>query len=344
MDDHSIGIGDIKTGLDDCCGDQHIDLSVDKPVHDLFQFTLAHLSVGKCHARLRNQFSDLIGDLFNVVYTIVYIIHLTTACQFPADCLPYHLIVIFHHIRLDRCTVLWCFFQNTHIPDSDQTHVKSSRNRRRCQSQDIDILFHLLNLFFVGNTKALFLIDDQQSQIFKLHIFGQHPMGADQDIHQTFFQILDRLFLLTGGTEPAQKVHAHRKILHPLYKCIVMLLCKDRGRNQINHLFSLLDRLKCHTDRNLRLPIAHISADQPIHDLRALHILLCRLDRLQLILRLFKWKHLFKFPLPYRIRSIAESGFLLSGCIQCHQIFCDILYSSADLRLGLLPFLSAEFV
>ena len=123
-----------------------------------------------------------------------------------------------------------------------------------------------------------------------------------------------------------------------------MLLCKDRGRNQINHLFSLLDRLKCHTDRNLRLPVAHISADQPIHDLRALHILLCRLDRLQLILRLFKWKHLFKFPLPYRIRSIAETGFLLSGCIQCHQIFCDILYSSADLRLGLLPFLSAEFV
>ena len=129
-------------------------------------------------------------------------------------------------------------------------------------------------------------------------------MSPDQNIHQTFFQILDCLFLLAGGTEPAQKIHAHRKILHPLYKCIVMLLCKDRGRNQINHLFSLLDRLKCHTDRNLRLPIAHISADQPIHDLRALHILLCRLDRLQLILRLFKWKHLFKFCLLYTSRCV----------------------------------------
>ena len=169
-------------------------------------------------------------------------------------------------------------------------------------------------------------------------------MSPDQNIHQTFLQISDCLFLLAGGTEPAQKIHAHRKILHPLYKCIVMLLCKDRRRNQIDYLLSFLNRFKCHTDRNLRFSISDIPADQPVHDLRAFHVLFCRLDRLQLILRLFKRKHLFKFPLPYRIRPIAETGFLLSGCIQCHQIFCNILYGSADLRLGLLPFLSAEFV
>ena len=140
MDDHGVGIWNIQPRLDDCCGDQNIDLSVNKSIHDLFQFTLAHLSVGKCHARLRNQFSDLIGDLFNVVDTIVYIIHLTTACQFPADRLPYHLIVIFHDIRLDRHTVVRRFFQHTHVTDSDQAHMKGSRDRS-CRKRQYIYIF-----------------------------------------------------------------------------------------------------------------------------------------------------------------------------------------------------------
>ena len=222
--------------------------------------------------------------------------------------------------------------------------MKSSRNRCGCQRQHIDILFHLFDLLFMCHTKPLFLIDDQQSQILELYILGQDSVGSDQDIHQTFFQIFQRLFLLSGRAEPAHKIHPHRKIFHSLHKGIVVLLGKDRCRNQIYHLFSFLDRFEGYADRDLRFSVSHIPADQAVHDLRAFHILLCRFYSLQLVFRLLKRKHLFEFSLPYRIRSIAETGFLLSGCIQCHQIFCDILYSSADLRLGLLPFLATEFI
>ena len=37
VDDHGIGIGDVQTRLNDGGGDKHINLTVDKTIHDLLQ-------------------------------------------------------------------------------------------------------------------------------------------------------------------------------------------------------------------------------------------------------------------------------------------------------------------
>lgn len=86
-----------------------------------------------------------------------------------------------------------------------------------------------------------------------------------------------------------------------------MLLGEDGGRHQIDHLLSLLDRLKCSADGDLCLAVPHISADQPVHDLRALHIMLRVLNGLELIFCLLKGKHLLEFFLPDRVRPIDKS-------------------------------------
>ena len=65
----------------------------------------------------------------------------------------------------------------------------------------------------------------------------------------------------TSGTEPAQKVHAHREILHPLYKRIIMLLSKHRCRNEVHHLLTFLHCLKCGADCHFCLPVSDIPAD-----------------------------------------------------------------------------------
>ena len=71
--------------------------------------------------------------------------------------------------------------------------------------------------------------------------------------------------------------------------------------NLMDHLFSVLDRLKCSPNGNFRLSVSDVSADQAVHDLFALHVLLGIGDRLQLVIGLLKREHFFKFLLPDRL-------------------------------------------
>ena len=115
-------------------------------------------------------------------------------------------------------------------------------------------------------------------------------MCSNDNIHESFFQILQRFFLLCRRAEPAQKINAHRKVLHALNERIVMLLCQNGGRNEVDDLFALLYCLERCTDCNLGFAVSDIAADQAVHDLFALHVRLCRLDRRKLIVRLLKRK------------------------------------------------------
>ena len=175
----------------------------------------------------------------------------------------------------------------------------------------------------MNHTKTLFFIDDKKSQIFIFHILRKYSVCTDYDIHLTFFQICDRLFLLRSRTEPAKKIYSHRKLFHSLNKSVINLLCKNRGRYKINNLVSFLHCLKSCSYRNFSLTIPYISADQTIHNLRTFHIFLCIFNCTKLILCLFKWKHLLKLSLPDRIRSINITFCLLARCVELYKIFCD---------------------
>ena len=158
------------------------------------------------------------------------------------------------------------------------------------------------------HAEPLLLIDNQKAKIFELHIFRQNAVCSDDNVHESFFQILQRFFLLGRCAETAQKINAHREILHALDKCIVMLLCQNGGRNEVDDLFALLHCLKRCTDRNLGLAVSDIAADQAVHNLFALHIRLCRLNRRKLIVRFLKRKQFLKFLLPDRILSERIAG------------------------------------
>ena len=169
-------------------------------------------------------------------------------------------------------------------------------------------------------------------------------MRSDHDVHLPFFQIFQRFFLLARRAETRQHIDPHRKILHPLHKGIVMLLCQNCGRHQIHNLLALLNRLKRRPERNLRLAISNVAADQAVHDAAAFHVFFCRLDRLQLILRLLKREHFLKFPLPDRIRSILVALAPLTRRIKFDEILCNIADRPAHLALRLIPFRAAQLI
>ena len=170
MDNDRIDISYIEARFYDSRRDQNVNGSVDEIHHDLFQFIFIHLPVRKGYLRLRNKVHDAARHIRDVLHPVVHIVHLTTPGQFPADRLPHQFLVKFHDVSLDRNTLLRRFLQDRHVPYADQAHMKGPRNRSGCQCQHVHILPKLLDLLFMGNAKALLLIDHQEAQIPETHI------------------------------------------------------------------------------------------------------------------------------------------------------------------------------
>ena len=105
VDDHGVGVGNIQTCLNDGGGDKYINFTVDEAIHDLFQLMLVHLAVGKRYVGLRDQFCHAVGDLIYIVDPVVDVIDLTASGDFPADCLPDHLLIVLHNIGLNGGSV-----------------------------------------------------------------------------------------------------------------------------------------------------------------------------------------------------------------------------------------------
>ena len=167
-------------------------------------------------------------------------------------------------------------------------------------------------------------------------------MRSNYNIHKTFLEILYCFLLLCRRTKTAKKIHTHRKILHSLYKGIVMLLCQNSRRHKISHLLSILNCLERSPNRNFCLSIADISTDEAVHNLIAFHIPLCIFNRLKLIFRLLIGKHFLKFLLPDSIRLIGITFRFLAGRIQLHQVLGDIFHSSFDFGLCFVPLLASQ--
>ncbi len=108
-------------------------------------------------------------------------------------------------------------------------------------------------------------------RFLKDNILRKDAVRSDHDVHLPFFSDpSSRFFLLARRAETRQHIDPHREILHPLHKGIVMLLRQNCGRHQIHNLLTLLNRLKGRPESDLGLAVAHIAADQSVHDLRLL--------------------------------------------------------------------------
>ena len=129
MNDHRIDIGNIQSGLNDRCRNQYIYISVNKCIHDCFQLSLTHLSMGKIHSRIRQKLRDPCRHICNIIHAVINIINLTASSKLTVDCLSYRFLIILHNICLNRNTIHRRLFQDTHVADTDHTHMECSRNR-----------------------------------------------------------------------------------------------------------------------------------------------------------------------------------------------------------------------
>src|SRR5699024_10051807 len=115
--------------LNDRSRDENINISIDKIIHDILQLSLPHLTVSKRYISLRYELLDLSCHIRDIRNPVIDIVDLSSSCQFPGNCLAYHLVIILHHISLDGHPVMGSLLQDTHITDTDQTHMKRPRDR-----------------------------------------------------------------------------------------------------------------------------------------------------------------------------------------------------------------------
>ena len=83
-----------------------------------------------------------------------------------------------------------------------------------------------LDFFLLGNAEALLLIDNQQAEAGKIHIWLQQTVRTDKNINLTVSHLLQNSALLLRRTKAVQQANLYAEIAHALLKRNIMLLCQ----------------------------------------------------------------------------------------------------------------------
>jgi len=121
-----------------------------------------------------------------------------------------------------------------------------------------------------------------------------------------------------------------------------VLLGEDRRGHEHQHLFALRRSLEGGPQRHLRLAVADITADQPVHRPRRLHVGLHQLDRVSLVGRLGEGEALLELPLPVGVRFEGVAAAPPPLGIETQQLPRELLRRPAGACLHRLPARSAQ--
>ena len=127
---------------------------------------------------------------------------------------------------------------------------------------------HPLELLFVADTEALFLVDDEKSEVSELDILRKEAMGPDHDVDFARREVFDDLFLLAPCFEAREHLDAHRKGRKSFSKRRLVLEREHRRRDEHGDLFAVGDGLERGAHRDFGLSVAHVAADEAVHGRR----------------------------------------------------------------------------
>ena len=169
-------------------------------------------------------------------------------------------------------------------------------------------------------------------------------MRANDNIHASTAQAVDSALALLGGCKARQERRLHRESLKPAQDRLIVLEGQDSSRNENCTLFTIRDALKGRAQGDLRLTEAHVPAEQAVHGVRPLHILLNLIDAPQLIVGLVVLKARLKIALHIRIRGEGVARRTHPFGVQGGELLGHILYSCPYTASGLGPVRAAKAV
>ena len=294
--------------------------------------------MGHAHGGLfPQQLLDAAGGAVNGIHPVVEVIDLAAPLQLPAHGVPQHPPVVLQHIGLHRLAVGGGLLQGGHVPDARQGHVQRPGDGRGRQGKHIHLAEVLLQLLLVLHAKALLLVHHQQPQVLELHVFIEQPVGADENIHLAVFYLPQCLLHLRRRAEAGDHVDVHRIFGKAAQGVEIVLPGQHGGGHQHRRLLAVQHALHHGPEGHLRLAIAHVAAQKPVHGGGALHVPLDLPDAPQLVVGLGIFKLLLKFPLPGGVRGEGIARLALPLGVQGDEPLGQVFYRLAGLALGLLP-------
>ncbi|CNU10643.1 Uncharacterised protein [Salmonella enterica subsp. enterica serovar Bovismorbificans] len=115
------------------------------------------------------------------------------------------------------------------------------------------------------DAKAVLLIDNDQRQPVKLHLFLKDSVGADNHLHLTagnslLLRLTRFTFLLTG-----QPTHFNAQRFEPVAEIICVLFSQQFGRRHQRHLLTVGNSAQGGKRRNQRFTGTHVALNQTHH-------------------------------------------------------------------------------
>ena len=203
VDNEGVRVRNIQAGLNDGGAHQHVKAALPEVHNNLLQARLAHAAVGGGDARLRHELADFRGNIVDVSHAVVHEEHLSFTHELAADC-GGNLAVGArtdegqHGVALLRRGGKGGGFANT-----GQRHFEGARDRGCAHGQHVHIGAHLLELFLVLHSKALFLVNDDQAQVLEYHAVREDAVGTNHHVHRAgcdfFGNLAGFLRLLEAG-------------------------------------------------------------------------------------------------------------------------------------------------
>ena len=326
LDNNRVGGWDIDTGFDNGRADQNVKTLMVEVVHHAFQFAFAHLPVTNGNPRFRHQLRQPFGGFLDVFHIVIEIVNLATAQHFTQNRLTYHQIVVFTNKGFDCQTARRWRGDDRQIAHAAHRHVQRTRDRRGGKRQNIHIGTHRFDTLFMTHAETVLFIDDQQSQIFQLHITLQQFVRADQNINFPFGNLFQDLRLLFGATEAGKHLDAHWPVSKAVAEVIKVLLSKQRCRHQHRYLFVVFDREERSAHRHFGFAKSDVTAYQTVHRQRLAHIAEHGVNRLRLVGGRFEREAVAEQLVLFAIVFEGEPLFCCTLGVDIQQFGCHIAH------------------
>lgn len=320
LHDQGVGVGDVDAGLDDRGGDQYVELLLPEVHHHLFQGLFGHLAVGRRDPRLRDDLAQPGGGPVDRLDAVVDVERLALAEQFAADGRADLLLLVRADEGEDGVALLGRGGDRRHLADAGDRHFERTGDGRRGHGEDVHVGAELLQLLLVLDAEALFLVDDDQAQVLELRLGGEEPVGADDQVDGALSEPFERRLGLGLGLEAAQRPYVDGELGVPLGERAEVLLDQEGRGDEDGDLLAVLDRLEGRAHRDLRLAVADVAADQPVHGHGLLHVLLDLGDGGELVGRLRVREGVLQFALPGGVRAEDVAGGRHPGRVELDQV------------------------
>ena len=202
----------------------------------------------------------------------------------------------------------------------------------------------MTKFLFDRYAKLLFLVNDKQSQVFKLHVFTQNTMSTYKDIHFTCLHPFEDGLHLGGSTCTAQILHSAGHPLQSLAEGLKVLIGQYSSWHQYGHLLIVGHGLEGRTNSYLGFAESYVTTNQPVHGPTTLHIRFDSCRSLALVWGIFIEKTGLQLVLHETVGAEGKSLLLLALGVKANQVASDILDFCLSPIFQFLPGTSTQFV